>query len=286
MKARIAAPRNFGFGLLLILTANLCAASNSITTCGTAITTSGTWTLKQNLTCTGDGIDIQAGNVILMLEGFTISGPGTNSATNGVLVSTAPTGLTTNEVTILGPGTITNFQNGIQFQGTHGGGAVDVTLLGNLIAILLESDGSGAVPTSLVISQNTMQSAFDGISGQLTMSTIVGNSCSNSSDCINLTAASKNKVLGNFCNGNRHAGIVIGGSTSGAASTGNTVEGNQTSNNRIYGIFLGPTSSGNHLIGNVAFHNSFLDINEFNSHCGTDSFLSDVFGTASQSCVK
>ena len=65
-----------------------------------------------------------------------------------------------------------------------------------------------------------------------------------------------------------------------------TVESNETSNNRFYGIFLGSSTSGNHLIGNVALHNHFVDINESNPDCGTDTFLSDVFGTASQSCVK
>lgn len=286
MNARIITLGSFGIGLLLItLTTSVFAAPNSVTACGTAITSSGTWTLTKNLTCTDDGVDIQASNVILMLNGFTITGSGTNSGTNGVLVLSGA-GSSLSEVTILGPGTITNFQNGIFFQGTHGGGAVDVTALGNSIGILLDTDAHGVVPTSLVISQNTLQSAFEGISGQLTMSTIVGNSCSNSSDCINLIAASKNKVHGNFFNGNRHAGIVIGANISGASSTGNTVEGNQASNNHIYGVFLGSSSSGNHLIGNVAFHNSVLDINETNSHCGSDTFLSDVFGKASQACVK
>ena len=283
MKTVILSSLSFAF-LVLMLPENLFAAFNSVTACGTDITSSGTWTLTQNLTCTGDGIDIQADKVVLMLNGFTITGPGTNSGSNGVsVVSAAGSGLS--GVTILGPGTIKNFQNGVLFQGTHGGGAVDVSLLGNLIAILLNSDGFGAIPSNLVISQNTLQSAFEGISGQLTLSTIVGNNCTNSSDCIDLEAASNNKVLGNFCSGNRHAGIVIG-SGSGSASTGNTLEGNQTSNNRFYGIFLGPNSSGSHLIGNVALHNIFFDINESNSHCGSDTFLSDVFAKASQPCVK
>ena len=269
--------------VFLTLTQTLLAASNSVASCGNAITNSGTWTLTQNLTCTGDGIDVQAGNIVLTLNGFTITGPGANAGTNGILIASSG-GRNLNKVTVLGPGAITNFENGIVFQGTNGGGAVDVAIVGNLMGILLLSDTVAVVPSNLLISQNQLQSSVDSISGPLATSTIIGNSCSSSDDCINLVAASGNKVFGNFCNGNRHAGIELG--NGGAASVGNTVEGNETSDNRFYGIFLGPSSSGNHLISNVAFRNHFLDINEFNPRCGTDTFLDDVFGTASQSCVK
>jgi len=270
--------------VFLTLMPTILAASNSVSSCGSAITSSGTWTLTQNLTCTGDGIDVQAGNVILKLNGFTITGPGTNAGA-GVLVA-SPEGTRLNKVTVVGPGTITNFQNGIVFQGTNGGGAVDLTIAGNLMGILLLSDTAAVIPSNLLISENQLQNSVESISGPLAASTIVGNSCSNSEDCINLVGASGNKILGNLSNGNRHAGIEVGANTGGSVSTGNTVEGNQTSNNRFYGIFLGPNSSGNHLIGNVAFQNRFLDINEFNLQCGSDTFLSDVFGRASQSCVK
>src|SRR5215469_3209406 len=284
-KAKISILCTLGIKIVfLTLTPTIAAAANSVTSCGSTITSSGTWTLTQNLTCTGDGIDVQAANVILKLNGFTITGPGTNAGT-GVLVASSE-GTSLNKVTVLGPGTITNFQNGIVFQGTNGGGAVDLAIVNNLMGILLLGDTASVIPLNLLISQNQLQSSVESISGPLAESTIVGNSCSNSEDCINLVGASGNRILGNLCNGNRHAGIEVGANIGGGVSTGNTVEGNQTSDNRIYGIFLGPDSSANHLIGNVAFQNRFLDINEFNPHCGGDTFLSDAFGRASQSCVK
>jgi len=265
--------------------AGACFAAQTVSACGTAITTSGTWILSQNLTCSGAGVDIQVGNVTLKLNGFTIAGPGANSGANGVLVASSA-GVGVKKVTILGPGTIADFQNGITFQGTNGGGAVDVTFSGNLFGIFLTADSLSASPANLLLSQNSLQGGLDGINGQLNNSTIAGNSCSSVGDCINLAASSGNRVIGNVGDGNSDAGIVVGAAISGNASSGNTLEGNHTSNNHFYGIFLGPTASGNHLIGNVAFANRFLDINEFSSHCGTDSFQSDVFGTASQSCVK
>jgi parallel beta-helix repeat protein len=277
--------RAFSIGVACLVLPGNCFAAQTVSACGTAITTSGTWILLQNLTCSGAGIDVQVGNVTLKLNGFTITGPGANSGTNGVLVASSA-GLGMKKVTILGPGTIADFQNGITFQGTNGGGAVDVTFSGNLFGIFLTTDSLSASSANLLLSQNGLQGGLDGITGQLNTSTIAANSCSSVSDCINLTASSGNRVIGNVGDGNSHAGIVVGAAVSGSASSGNTLEGNHTSNNHFYSIFLGPTASGNHLMGNVAFANSLLDINEFNSHCGTDSFQSDVFGTASQSCVK
>jgi hypothetical protein len=53
---------------------------------------------------------------------------GMNGVTNGVLVATSERA-NLNKVTVVGRGTITNFQNGIVFQGTNGAGAVDVAIV-------------------------------------------------------------------------------------------------------------------------------------------------------------
>ena len=65
--------------LLLILPTNLSAGTNSVTACGTVITTAGTWKLTNNLTCSGDAVEIQISSVNLKLNGFTITGPGADS---------------------------------------------------------------------------------------------------------------------------------------------------------------------------------------------------------------
>ena len=275
-----------GLFLILILPASMFAASNVVTMCGIVITSPGTWTLANNLTCAGEGIDIQVSNVILKLNGFIISGPGASSGNgNGVLiVSSGGTGL--KMVTILGPGTVTNFPAGIAFTGATGGGAVDVNLTNNAAGLLLNSDKLGVASTGLLISRNNIQKNFQGISaGGLTTSTIVGNNCSNNGDGIGLGSSGGNKLLGNTCNDNNHAGIVLGGVGS-SGSTGNTLEGNQTSNNGFYGIFLGDNADGNHLLGNEAFGNHFLDINDENFNCGTNTYKRDVFGTADRPCVR
>ena len=65
--------------LLLILPTNLSAGTNSVTACGTVITNAGTWTLANNLTCSGDAVEIQVSSVNLKLNGFTITGLGAGS---------------------------------------------------------------------------------------------------------------------------------------------------------------------------------------------------------------
>lgn len=272
--------------LLLILPTNLSAGTNSVTACGTVITTAGTWKLTNNLTCSGDAVEIQISSVNLKLNGFTITGPGADSGSaHGILiVSSAGTGL--KSVTILGPGTVTAFPDGVIFNGTNGGGVVDVNLTSNGIGLVLNSDNLGAASTALLVSQNNLQKNDIGIdAGSLTSSTIAGNNCSGNHDGIDLLAGSGNKLLGNTCSNNTHAGITLGGSGS-TGSAGNTLEGNRTSNNTFYGIFLGPAADDDHLIGNVALGNHFLDINDENSNCGSDTYVSDVFGTADESCVK
>lgn len=63
------------------------ACSTSITACGCTITKTGTYTVTANLSSTqgltgaGDCIAIKANNVVLVLDGFSITGPGTGSST-------------------------------------------------------------------------------------------------------------------------------------------------------------------------------------------------------------
>lgn len=274
------------FAPLLVLSGGLAAATNSVTACSTVITAPGTWILENNLSCTGDAIDIQSNHVTLKLNGFAITGPGSsNGSANGVLVASSG-GTSLKDVTILGPGTITMFPSGITFTGTNGGGAVDVSLLSNAQGIAFTSDALGAAPASLVISQNNLQKNDNGIdASSLSSSTIAGNVCTGNVDGINLAAGTGNKLVGNTCDNNTHAGISLGG-LAGSSCAGNTLEGNHTANNTFYGIALYVNTSMNHLIGNVSLGSAFADILDENSNCGTNTYRSDVFQNASQSCIK
>ena len=267
--------------LLLITPAHLFARANPVTTCGTLITTSGTWALANNLTCTGDGIDIQVSNVTLKLNGFVISGPGASSGSaSGILIASAGNRSLSN-VTILGPGTVTNYPSGINFTGTSGGSAVDVTLTANTEGFVFNNDAVGTAPRSLVISQNNLQkNAEAGIdASSLNSSTIAGNVFNGNHEGI-MISGTGNTLVGNTSSSNTHAGILF------LSGAGNTVEANQTRNNRFYGIALYPGANGNHVLNNVSFGSGFDDILDDNSNCGTDTYANNVFGKANESCIK
>lgn len=275
--------------LALALPATLLAA-NTVTTCGTAIVVPGTWTVANNLNCGGLGVAIQVNNVTLRLNGFTINGPGPGSGTGVLVVS--PSGFGLKNVRIIGPGTITGFAAGILFLGTVGGGVTDATLSNNGSG--LTSDfGMGVQSKNLLITQNQItQNANYGIHGSaINMSSIVGNNVSNNGPGVPggsgiwLAIAATNMVQGNICNNNSTDGIRLGGALGNGAS-GNTVLGNQANNNLNAGIGLESPTTSNHFSGNVAFGNSVFDISDSNPGCGSDTYKSDVFGTANQACIK
>jgi hypothetical protein len=62
--------------------------------------------------------------------------------------------------------------------------------------------------------------------------------------------------------------------------------GNQVSNNLNAGIGLESPTTSDHFSGNVAFGNAVFDISDSNAGCGSDTYKSDVFGTANQACIK
>jgi parallel beta-helix repeat protein len=275
--------------LALALPATLLAA-NTVTTCGTVIAIPGTWTVVNNLNCPGLGVAIQVNNVVLKLNGFTIAGPGPASGTGVLVVSSAGFGL--KNVRIVGPGAITNFAAGIFFLGTIGGGVTDATLSNNGNGLVSNLDGGGVQSKSLLITQNQIvQNINNGIEGSaINTSTIVGNNASNNGTAaggsgIWLGMAATNTVQGNICNNNFTDGIRLGGA-GGNGATGNIVLGNQTNNNSSVGIGLESPTVSDHFSGNVAFGNAVFDISDSNPSCGSNTYKSDVFGTANQACIK
>ena len=92
--------------------------------------------------------------------------------------------------------------------------------------------------------------------------------------------------LGNISNGSTGDGIAIGAPSGAILAIGNTFEGNITNSNSQVGIHEYSASSGSHFTGNVASSNGVLDISEAHTGCATDTYKSEVFGTANLTCVK
>jgi len=101
-------------GALLLGSAGPASATAFITSCGYQITAPGTYLLTQNLTCSGDGIDVRASNVHLVLAKHTLTGVGVGV---GVLVEGSSAPLT--GITVVG-GTITGFDTGVTLSRVSG----------------------------------------------------------------------------------------------------------------------------------------------------------------------
>lgn len=268
--------RLLAIAALLIAPSMLLASETPISTCGTVITKSGTYAIDADLNCSGDGIDIEANNVKLLLSSHTISGPGINSGNSGVSVG----GQVFNSVTILGPGTITNFSAAVLFYGTNGGGLVGVNLTGNTASVYVGSSTNLTPATSLLIAQNTCNGTGGGYALDLEgieKSTIAGNNCSNNYVGI-LLAGSNNTLDGNTSSYNPGYGIQL------LSGTGNTLRGNQFNSNQNTGIYT--NANGNHFTGNLAQGNGSFDVDEQLADCSGDTYKNDAFVTANQSCVK
>jgi len=260
--------RVLAIAVFLIVPSMLLAGVTPISTCGTVISASGTYALNANLSCSGNGVDIEANNVTLLLESYTISGPGGYSLNSGVAVGGEKT------VTVVGPGSITNFEYGVTFNGTNGGGLVGVSLTGNTFSVDVANS------SSLLIAQNTCNGNSTGFGlelGGIENSTIVGNNCTNNGYGI-VVDGSNNTLVGNTSSNNYEDGFQI------SIGSGNTVRGNQFIGNQGNGI--DNFASGNHYIGNLTQGNASFDINENIASCAGDTYKDDAFVTANQSCVK
>ena len=110
-------------------------AQTQITTCGTNITLAGTYILANDLvSCPGDGIDVSFGHVTLELGGHQIMGSGTGT---GIRVARA-SGLLAREVKIHGPGTIINFNKGVELVDAEQGEVSGVTCNGNNTGFVID----------------------------------------------------------------------------------------------------------------------------------------------------
>lgn len=130
----------------VVTTVPASASVQLVTTCGTVITSAGTYVVANDLgPCTGDGIDVAHNNVTLSLNGHTITGNDTNNHTAneqlGVLLANV-TG-----VKVHGPGTITAFDGGVAVLG-GGNDSVSKVVTHDNINHVLEPEGGVINPTT------------------------------------------------------------------------------------------------------------------------------------------
>ena len=259
-------------GLVLLFAVQAWAADPiPVTTCGTVVSTPGTYQLVNDLVnCPQDGIDILSSDVHLILNGYQISGSdnGQEGNTNGIAVGIGvPTGVS--NVKINGPATISNFgQAGVAFEGVSASAVVGVTSTGNKFGFAVNA-AFGAGNLSLRSTGNR----FNG-----------NTATANEGHGFTLNGGDNNTFRGNDASGNGLFGNAEGIFLFDA--TGNIVEGNTFDQNSESGVLAQAGIGINNTIrGNTAEGNGSFDLQDRNG-CGFNTWQGNTFGSASQPCIQ
>src|SRR4051794_1479952 len=110
--------------------------------CGQVITTS--VKLSANLDCASDGLLIKGDNIVLDLNGHTITGPGPSASKIGVSIAA------NDNVQITGSGTIQGFQAGVLDSGGSKDAITNVNFDGNQIAIFLTGTTGADIENNMI----------------------------------------------------------------------------------------------------------------------------------------
>ena len=127
-------------GISMQSSVQMANAQEASPACGQVV--KGNVTLTANLNCPGDGLIVGGDNTRIDLNGYSITGPGPDSSKVGIVVPNSDL------VTVVGPGTVRNFQAGILVTGSDGTNVKRVTFDGNKIAVFMTGT------TNTVVEQN------------------------------------------------------------------------------------------------------------------------------------
>ena len=229
-----------------------------------------------------DGIDIEASNVKLHLNGHTIAGTacgGVFFVNGGIVIGLpAPAPMLSN-VRVLGPGTISDFGHGVLAQNSAGSFAKFVTFICSTGAangfVTLPPGGHWKLERNVVQQGGAPNDNFCSINLFTDDTDIVGNSV-NSPMCIR---SNSNTIVNNTANGGTNGIALIG--------SNNEVHANTTDNNiGLNGIWAPLGSTGNSITGNTSFNNAPFDMDDDNLNCDSNKWEGNRFNTTNQpSCV-
>jgi parallel beta-helix repeat protein len=216
--------------------------------CPYTIVAPGTYLLARDVVCPGDGIIITADNVLLVLNGRTLTGSGDRA---GVRAEGTEANPTLTGLQVVGSGTVTGFDTGVLVRNAPDARVIDVTAADNQFeGIYVDTS-----PRALVAG-NTARNNAEGIYVEDSDGSLIagnqatGNAREFFSDGIQLDSTTGARVEGNTATGSGDDGIDLT-----FDSTGNLIRGNTTTGNLGSGIDVGGGSTGNQLDGNQATGN-------------------------------
>lgn len=193
---------------------------NQISPCSMTIETD--FKLETNLNCYKDGLIVSGSGITIDLNGKTITGPGKTLEHSGIVIFG-------NDVTIKGPGTITNFQKGV-----------------NLI-------NAKTIDVNSIILQNNQFGIFslDSSYGEINENNVNSNN-------IGISAYSSNNLIfkNNLITDNELSGMTL------VNTIQSLIEGNNVKGSGI-GLFLDQPSNHNQINYNNLMYNT-VDINDAN----------------------
>ena len=195
--------------------------------------------LTANLDCKTDGIIVGADGITIDLNGFTLSGPGEKSSKVGIMFAD------NDEVTVQGPGTITQFQAGALFSGGEDNKISRVTFTGNEIAVFETGSKNVVIEDNLMFENSIGVAAHSSSGSQLTTNLFKENDLAG----VTLVNSAANELSMN----------TIQGSVNGIFADGQSTDNNINSNNVLqnHGVDL---NNGNGLPTNIN-NNVFTDNN-------------------------
>ncbi|MGA2714076.1 MAG: right-handed parallel beta-helix repeat-containing protein [Bryobacteraceae bacterium] len=278
-------------GVLAALAGGQAWAVTPITFCPFTISSPGNYVVTADLTCNGDGIDINASNVSVNLNGHIIkSAVGAAPGADGIFVSAVPAGLRLDHVGISGPGLILGFGGGVNINNSDYVQVTQTTVAGTTKFAGFFASGV----TYLTVAGNVVAGTIIGGGLTLNQSTgaqVIGNQVVGNPMGISLLSGDSNVLTGNVVSGNTGSGIVLGNTGNLVPLTNSRVSSNTTNGNGMSGIqvvALQPGSSGNEIFSNTSsVGNLAFDLEDDNPpSCGTDFWSGNVHFTKNAACVN
>ena len=256
-------------------------AFTPIDSCPVTISSPGRYELTADLTCDGiSGIKIATSNVHFKLNGHKITAA-QGDATYGIWVSSYPSSVVLDHITISGPGLITNdgantFLFGVAL------GLVDHSRVSEITVMGSRQDGINGNMCDchfLTVRSNVAgrNQGFGIALGIVDSVNISENDVSGNGGGIELVGGNGHTVHNNIANGNTSSGIFV------SSNTGARVYDNATNGNGLYGIeIFGP---GIEVFRNQSLANATYDLFDHSAGCAGNVWHDNVFFTANQSCI-
>jgi parallel beta-helix repeat protein len=266
---------------LIVLAIALCPALACAASCGDSV--SGNVTLTNDLNCSGTGLTVVGDHTTINLNGFTISCTGIGFA-DSCQYQNGPVGILSTgfeDVSVVGPGTITGFHVGIRLLGPAKLNVDGVTVTGPAapifaantrglaVGVLIGQANCAASPgnsPSAVVSNNDISNHTQGVQlssascVKVMSNTIHDNNGTSDAHGIDVINSANNTIQSNtlYANGANHdlgnpdSGITLVG----AGSSGNVVKNNTVLNNCGHGIVALNGADNNTIVANTVRFNA------------------------------